>query len=81
MIHYSGYNDTLRIYGTSRRDGVDFNLAYIGADFTTERTETFDRDYMRSLYDYGYRQGRRSYRWHPTPPLLAEPDGRMSVPD
>jgi hypothetical protein len=58
MIHYSGYNDTLRIYGTSRRDGVDFNLAYIGADFTTERTETFDRDYMRSLYDYGYRQGR-----------------------
>jgi hypothetical protein len=38
------------------------NLAYIGSDFTTERTETFDRHYMHSLYDYGYQQGRREYR-------------------
>ena len=29
MIHYSGYNDILRIYGTTKRDGVDYNLAYI----------------------------------------------------
>src|SRR5208282_5966673 len=34
MIHYSGYNDALRIYATSQRDGVDYNLAYIGSDFT-----------------------------------------------
>jgi hypothetical protein len=33
MTHYSGYNDILRIYATTKRDGVDYNLAYIGADF------------------------------------------------
>jgi hypothetical protein len=33
-IQYSGYNDVVRIYFTSRRDNVDYNLAYIGSDFT-----------------------------------------------
>lgn len=76
MIHYSGYNDVLRIYATSRRDGVEYDLAYIGADFTVERRETFDQAYMRALFDYGYEQGRRGYGWHKLPPLLSQPDGR-----
>jgi hypothetical protein len=42
MIDYSGYNDVLRIYSTARRDGVDYNLAYIGPDFTVEHRESFD---------------------------------------
>jgi len=25
MIHYSRYNDILRIYATTKRDGVDYN--------------------------------------------------------
>ena len=29
MIHYSGYNDVFRIYAITKRDGVDYNLAYI----------------------------------------------------
>lgn len=81
MIHYGGYNDTLRLYSTSQRDGVDYNLAFIGTDFTAERKETFDQQYMRALFEYGYQQGRQGYDWHKTPPILAQPDGRMSVPD
>jgi hypothetical protein len=73
MIHYSGYNDAVRIYATSRRDGVDYNLAYIGSDFTVEHKIPFDQAYMRALFDYGYRQGRAGYRWHKAPPILEAP--------
>jgi hypothetical protein len=70
MIHYSGYNDALRIYATSKRDGVDYNLAFIGPDFTVERKEPFDQAYMRALFDYGYQRGRAGYPWSKAPPIL-----------
>ncbi|MBV8092281.1 MAG: patatin-like phospholipase family protein [Acetobacteraceae bacterium] len=76
MIYYSGYNDVVRIYFTTQQDGVDYNLAYIGRDFTTERRQDFDRAYMQSLFDYGYRQGRFGNPWRKAPPIIEEPDGR-----
>jgi Patatin-like phospholipase len=79
MIHYSGYNDVIRLYSSAQRDGVDFNLAYIGADFTTERKENFDQAYMRALFEYGYRQGRNGYHWFKLPPVMDMPDGRPNV--
>lgn len=75
MIHYSGYNDAVRIYAASRRDGVDYNLAYIGADFSVEHKVPFDQAYMRALFDYGYRQGRAGYPWRKAPPILETPAG------
>jgi predicted acylesterase/phospholipase RssA len=69
MIHYAGSNDILRIQATTQRDGVDFNLAYIGADFALERGEQFDTAYMRALFDYAYRQARAGYRWAKGHPL------------
>ena len=59
MTPPTNHLDTVRIYATSKRDGVDYNLAYIGADFTTERRESFDQSYMRALFDYGYQQADR----------------------
>jgi len=73
MIHYSGYNDALRIYATSKRDGVDYNLAYIGSDFTVEHKEAFDQAYMRALFDYGYQRARAGYPWSKAPPILQSP--------
>jgi hypothetical protein len=70
MIHYSGYNDAIRIYATSQRDGVDYNLAYIGADFTVEHKVQFDQAYMRALFDYGYQRARAGYPWAKAPPVL-----------
>ena len=70
MIYYSGYNDALRIYATSRRDGVDYNLAYIGADFTVEHKVSFDQPYMRALFDYAYQKARAGYPWSKAPPIL-----------
>ena len=37
MLAASGHNDVLRAYFLSQRDGVDYNLAYIGADFKRRR--------------------------------------------
>jgi hypothetical protein len=80
MIHYSGYNDVVRIYLTSQRDGVDYNLAYIDADFTFPRKENFDTAYMRALFDYGHRAVLEGTVWHKAPPVFAEPDGREDFP-
>ena len=59
MLAASGQNDVLRTYFVSQRDGVDYNLAYIGADFVApEKKGEFDQAYMRALYDYGYQQAK-----------------------
>lgn len=79
MIHYSGYNDVLRIYLTAQRDGIDYNLAYIGSDFIEPHKLSFDPSYMRALFDYGYSQARLGYKWRKRPPIFAEPDGSEAL--
>lgn len=71
MLAASGQNDVMRVYFISKRDGVDYNLAYIGADFQSEpKKGEFDQAYMRALYDYGYRLGKSGQPWHKLPPAL-----------
>ena len=70
MITASGYNDVLRMYSNTQRDGIGFNLAYIGTDFTKELPAPFDQDFMRALFDYGYRRAVRGYEWVHKPPLV-----------
>lgn len=68
MIASGGYNDIVRIWNTTRQDGVDFNLAYIGADFTGTYREPFEQAYMRQLFDYAFARARRGYDWAKQPP-------------
>ena len=70
LIQTQGIGDLYRLYLLAQKDGLDFNLAYIGADFTTEHKEDFDPAYMRALFDYGYQLGRRGYPWRKAPPGL-----------
>ncbi len=70
MIHSSGSNDLLRIYFITHRDGVDYNLAYIGTDFSAPHAGEFDKDYMNALYDYAYQKARRGYPWLKSPPIM-----------
>jgi len=79
MIYYSGYNDVVRIYFSSQRDGVDYNLAYIGSDFSFPHKKNFDTAYMRALFDYGFKQGVAGTAWHKAPPILSQPDGTESL--
>jgi predicted acylesterase/phospholipase RssA len=68
MLASSGRNDVLRTYFLSLRDKVDFNLAYIGSDFSAPKSGEFDQSYMRALYDSGVRQALNGRAWHKRPP-------------
>jgi predicted acylesterase/phospholipase RssA len=70
MIAVSGYNDVIRIYSITQRDGVDYNLAFIGPDFRQVLTSPFDPAYMRALYDYGYQRALQGYDWAKRPPIF-----------
>jgi hypothetical protein len=69
MIAASGYNDVLRIYAAAERDGVDYNLAHIGRDFTMEYDEPFEPSYMRPLFEYGRQRALRGDAWAKRPPI------------
>ena len=82
LIQTQGLGDLYRIYLTAQQDGLDYNLAYIGADFKAEHKEDFDTTYMRALFDYGYQLGRKGYPWHKTPPgftVAKNPDSSQST--
>ena len=72
MTASSGVNDTFRMYLTSKRDGVDYNLASIGEEFEQPYIGPFDKGYMRMLFDFGYQRGKAGYQWSKTPPGYAE---------
>jgi hypothetical protein len=68
LIQNQGVGDLFRIYATTERDGVDFNLAYIPASFDVPLNEPFDQHYMGELFKLGYNLGRSGYRWEKSPP-------------
>ena len=72
LIETQGIGDLYRLYLLAQKDSLDFNLAYIGADFTVEHREDFDQKFMRALFDYGYQLGKKGYPWQKVPPGLAE---------
>jgi predicted patatin/cPLA2 family phospholipase len=68
LIASNGVGDMYRIYTTTQRDGVDFNLAYIDRDFTAEYIGPFDPRYMEPLYNYGVAAAQGGYHWRKIPP-------------
>lgn len=68
LIQSQGYGDLQRIYLTTQRDKVGFNLAYIGPNFNTPHTGEFDRKYMNALYTYGFNLAKAGYPWAKAPP-------------
>ncbi len=67
IISSQGIGDIYRIYYTAKRDGVDFNLAYIPPTFVEESTELFDPLYMSKLYQVGYTLAQGTHPWHKSP--------------
>ena len=68
----SGVGDLYRIYATTKRDGVQFRLAFIADDFTEPHAGESDRTYMTRLFDYARAKARSGYPWLKVPPGLAE---------
>jgi predicted acylesterase/phospholipase RssA len=70
LIKTQGIGDLYQIHTLAKRDGADYNLAYIPTDFTLESKDAFDKEYMNVLFQRGYELGRRGYAWHKSPPGL-----------
>jgi predicted acylesterase/phospholipase RssA len=70
LIKNQGIGDLYRIYSVTRRDGIDFNLASIPADFSDTSDEPFDQKYMIALFDRGYNLANHNYLWMKAPPGL-----------
>jgi len=73
MIRTQGIGDLYRIYATTQRDGIDFNLAYIPPTFNVPHAEQFDTPYMQALYKVGLDQAKAGYRWQKYPPGFENP--------
>jgi predicted acylesterase/phospholipase RssA len=70
LIQASGVGDLYRLYLETRRDEIDFNLAFIPPSFSVIPTEVFDQVYMTALFDNGYSAASQpgGYPWSKTPP-------------
>lgn len=55
------FNDAVRLYFFAQRDNVDYNLAYIGSDFTVRLESPFEPNFMHALYGYGYDRARTGF--------------------
>ncbi|MEN9902142.1 MAG: hypothetical protein RL651_806 [Pseudomonadota bacterium] len=68
LIQTQGGGDIYRTFLMTQRDGVGFNLAYIGPDFKTPHKKEFDRHYMNALFNYASDLSRAGYPWAHSPP-------------
>ena len=72
--------DVYCIYDVTKRDGTDFNLAYIPETFKVPRTTQFDTAYMRQLYEFGFGHAAAGYWWAKQPPALVGGDENDALP-
>jgi len=71
--------DIYRLYAFAKRRGLDFNLAYIPADFKPNAKEFFDPKEMQRLFKRGYDDAVSGYKWHKTPPGYAAEEESLEI--
>jgi predicted acylesterase/phospholipase RssA len=71
LIRTQGLGDLYQIYALCLRDGNDFRLAHIPAEFTEQAAEDFDPVYMAKLFAHGYQAAKNGYDWREEPPGFA----------
>ena len=74
LIRTQRIGDLFQIHSLCIRDGNDFNLADIPADFGEEPSEVFDPIYMRVLLEHGFEIARDGYDWKKSPPGYQLPE-------
>jgi predicted acylesterase/phospholipase RssA len=71
MIRTQGLGDLYRIYVRSVQQNVKFRLAYIPDDFSADKKEQFDPEYMRAVFDMAYDLAKNGYDWAESPPGMS----------
>jgi len=79
LLASEGKGDLDRMYLTTRRDGVGFNLAFIPPDFDVKPKEDFDPDYMRPLFERGRSDLLAGKVWKDVPPEFDEADFKSTI--
>lgn len=80
LTRTQGVGDLYRIYATTQRDGIDFNLTYIPPTFNTPHKEEFDTNYMRELYATGRQLALSGYSWQKHPPGFEQTQSSLAKP-
>ena len=65
-----GVGDLYRLYAYAVRDHIDYNLAFIPANFNQQAKTPFDSNYMKKLFKVGEGLGSEGYSWKKYPPGL-----------
>jgi predicted acylesterase/phospholipase RssA len=68
LISSNGIGDMYRMYAIARRDGIDYNLAYITDAFSRRPARPFEREFMIELFEHGRTQLRNRASWARHPP-------------
>jgi predicted acylesterase/phospholipase RssA len=63
LIKAQARGDVERLQTMAQRSAITFRLAAIPESFSAQASEAFDRDYMRRLFDTGFKQARTGYPW------------------
>ena len=70
LMKQQAISDLYKLYVETQRNKIAYHHAAVPPTFTRQSKETFDRDYMRALFDVGYKLGRAGYPWARKPPGL-----------
>ena len=71
LVQSQGIGDLYTIYTIAQRDHVDYNLTFIPPTFDTPRKGDFDTQYMRALFEVGFRMTAQGPDfWYKQPPVL-----------
>jgi predicted acylesterase/phospholipase RssA len=73
--------DVQRIYLQTLRDGAEYNLAAIPAEFSHPRQQPFDKQYMAALFQLGFDKAGRGDPWMNKPPGLPANSARTGRDD
>lgn len=68
LIRTQGVGDMYRIYLEAVRDGMEFHLTFIPAEFTDRPKSAFDPEYMQPLFELGYQRTKDGTVWDAAPP-------------
>ena len=68
LIRAQGIGDLFRIFATTQRDKLDFNVTFIPDALDVNREDEFDNRVMNLLFEAGYNLAKQSYHWMNVPP-------------
>lgn len=68
LLRTQGIGDLYRLYLVAKRDGMSYHLAHVPDEFDEVPKEPFDKEYMRKLFDLGYKLAKSGYPWETAPP-------------